>query len=260
MNNLNVALVELDTVLADVDTNLKICCKMLQTVSKDSDVIVLPELFSTGFIADQEMATQLAEDNEGQTMGFIAKEASNLGMAICGSFLAKTGEKLYNRAFFMEPSGEVHFYDKRHLFMLSEESKILHKGMQLPFVVRFRGWNISMMVCYDLRFPAWGRNTDLKYDLMILPANWPDKRAYAWQTLLKSRAIENQAYYVGCNRGGCDDYGCYAHESHIIDFMGKPMGNWNDKIFTGTLALDKLAAYREKFPAWESMDKIEIDL
>lgn len=103
MNNLNVALVELDTVLADVDTNLKICCKMLQTVSKDNDVIVLPELFSTGFIADQEMATQLAEDNEGQTMGFITKEASNLGMAICGSFWQKlardciTAHSLWNR-------------------------------------------------------------------------------------------------------------------------------------------------------------------
>lgn len=192
----------------------------LPQLKQDTDILVLPEMFTTGFIQDPILLDQ-ASSFADATIAAVKGWSSRFNIAIAGSFQTKEGRNTYNRGFFIEPSGEASFYDKRHLFCLSPESKLFTPGNALPQVIRFRGWNISMIVCYDLRFPIWCRNRKHQYDLMLVPANWPSVRGYAWKHLLIARAIENQAIFVGANRSGNDDYGNYDGMSYIFDPLGR---------------------------------------
>ncbi len=232
----------------------------MATLPADTDIVVLPELFSTGFIDDPALMETIAETNGGNTIHTITELARKYNVAIAGSMAARTGHRFYNRAFFIEPSGEETYYDKRHLFSLSSEAKVFTPGSDNIRAVRFRGWNIALAVCYDLRFPAWCRNVGLKYDIMLFPANWPEARGYAWKHLLIARAIENQAVVVGANRGGADDYGQYDGLTYIFDGMGMPTGHTlpDSDIVYAEMSLDDLRKARTRFPVSRDADDLSI--
>ncbi|MDE6528620.1 MAG: nitrilase family protein [Muribaculaceae bacterium] len=222
-STIKIAALPLDIVWADIERNLLTVAEKLTGIRPDTDILVLPELFSTGFVQDEAMLRNLAATSAQMTLAAVKLWSSRFNMAIAGSYLASIGSKIVNRGFFIEPSGETTFYDKHHLFCLSAESRIFSKGMELPPVIRFRGWNFSLIVCYDLRFPVWCRNRNQRYDILLVPANWASARGYAWRQLLIARAIENQSVVVGANRSGHDDYGDYNHQSFIFDPFGKEL-------------------------------------
>lgn len=224
LGKIKVAVLPLDIVWANRQANFDEVEKRLAEMDRDTDIVVLPELFSTGYIQDESLMADIAESSDGETMKFVRRMVREHSCAIAGSFFARENDVYCNRGFFVEPpDGDAVFYDKRHLFSLSMESKLYGQGKRRPPVVRFRGWNISLIVCYDLRFPVWCRNDRQRYDMMLVPANWPVARKYAWDHLLMARAIENQAVYVGADRSGKDDFGCYDDMALIADAMGKPI-------------------------------------
>ena len=223
---LTVAVLSLDIALGDVEENLRRVEAMIAALPEKTDVALLPELFTTSFMRDTDRMLTLAEGNDGATMAFIARLALSRNMMIAGSFLARDVDEngdshFYNRGFMILPDGNRCFYDKHHLFCLSQEANLLSHGQQRRPIVAFRGWNISMMICYELRFPVWSRNVDMQADLLLVPANWPINRGYAWKHLLIARAIENQLVVAGADRSGCDDYGEYIGLSMIVDQLGR---------------------------------------
>jgi len=255
--NLRVALIEDDVVWADKYANLEQLGRNIKNVSDETDLVVLPELFTTGFIVDNK-AQELAERNTGETIKYLKDLANYYHVAIAGSFLASTASQLYNRAFFLEPNDEEVFYDKRHLFTMSGENNVYNQGVTASPIVRFRGLNIKLIVCYDLRFPVFCRNINNNYDVLLVVANWPKVRINAWKTLLQARAIENECYVCGVNRCGTDPKGLeYAHGgSLIIDFKGKIIGErGTSPIIEADLSPADLVRFREKFPAWKDADE-----
>ncbi|MCM1451677.1 MAG: hypothetical protein NC102_05430 [Clostridium sp.] len=252
--NLSVAAIPLDIASVNKEENLLQASKSIARIPAGADLVVFPELFTTAFIPDRQLCLSLAEENDGPTMSWAKRTAHVTGAAIAGSFLAKEGGRLFNRAFFVEPTGDAVFYDKRHTFSIGRESDVLSKGEAVPPVVRFRGWNIAICVCYDLRFPAWMRNVDYKYDLMLIPANWPEARSYAWEHLLIARAIENQSYVIGANRSGSDSFGDYGRTSRIIDFRGMSVGEENDSCLHARLSKNSLQKFRETMPVSRDAD------
>ena len=294
--DLHVALLPQTIFWGDKERNLLTVAAAAEALHPDTDLLILPETFSTGFPSgDKESIRPLAERNTGETIDFIKGLASSKNLAIAGSFIADTGGSLYNRAFFIEPSGDETFADKRHLFTMAGEHNSFSRGYD-RMKVRFRGWNISMIVCYDIRFPVWCRNQGNDYDLLIAVANWPKVRVNAWNQLLIARAIENEAYVCGVDCSGTDNNGFeYDGSSAIIDFKGKniavegPMiklpaspladeevssgisegenpasGNsefnyqLNPPILYGNLSMEKLTRFREKFPAWRDSDDFQL--
>lgn len=257
-NSLNVCLFPQTIVWGDRQHNLDTLESMMLRMHPATDLLILPETFSTGCpYGDKEEVRPLAERNSGPTVERLKSLAARHGVAIAGSFLADTGGLLANRAFFIEPSGDEVFADKKHLFTMAGEDKILSAGNR-RLKVRFRGWEISMVVCYDLRFPVWCRNTDNDYDLLIAVANWPVARVNAWKKLLMARAIENEAYVCGVDCKGTDPKGFeYDGSSMAIDFKGDDISvadpEGNDLIYA-TLSLDKLHRFRTKFPAYLDAD------
>lgn len=251
---MTVAALPINIIAGDAEGNLARARDMMNAMPDGTDLAVLPELFSTGYIPEKEKALDMARATGAETMAFVAEMASKRGCAVCGSYLAAVGPWLLNRAFFTEPSGETYFYDKRHLFCISEESKVVLAGSEPSPIVRFRGWNIAMAVCYDLRFPVWLRNKGLKYDLLLLPANWPERRAHAWTTLLQARAIENQAYVVGANRSCEDKYGVYDGQTYISDYAGRFIGERVGDAVAATLSRTDLEKFRQSFPFWKDAD------
>lgn len=253
--------VALDIKDADPKANLAALEQFIKILPAKTDLIVVPELFGTGFVTDRALAESLAEPVDGYTMTAIRELADVYRVAIAGSYLANDGGKLYNRAFFVEPDGSATFYDKHHLFCISREAEYVSQGDKPIPVVRYRGWNIALCVCYDTRFPVWLRNDSLKYDLLVVPANWPDKRSYAWEHLLIARAIENQAYVCGANRSGEDIFGSYDNHSHIFDYTGKPISEaeGDGKVLNAVIEKDSLEVYRAKFPVWRDADAFTIE-
>ncbi len=270
--DLNVAVVEYDIAWGDKQANMKLVADAIARLPHGIDLVVLPEMFSTGFMTEsRERAASLAERNTQETIGTLQRLAQSGNVAIAGSFLAHTASQLYNRAFFIEPNGDETFYDKRHLFRMGGEREIYNGGVTTAPVVRFRGWNIKIVVCYDLRFPAWCRNNFGKgdpYDMMLVVANWPKARLHPWQVLLAARAIENESYVCGVNRCGIDphgvDYG--TGSSGLYDFKGKlcdspqPVAIERGTIMTYTLDRAALDRFREKFPAWKDADTFTLSL
>ena len=259
--NLRVALIEDNVAWGDKYENLKQLGRNIQNVSEETDIVILPELFTTGFIVDQQ-AAGLAERNTGDTIKYLKELSQYHTVAIAGSFLASTASQLYNRAFFLEPNDDETFYDKRHLFTMSGEHKVYNHGVTNAPIIRFRGMNIKMIVCYDLRFPVFCRNVNNEYDVLIVVANWPKVRLNAWKTLLQARAIENECYVCGVNRCGTDPNGLeYAlGGSLIIDYKGKIIGErGTSPVIEADLSPADLARFREKFPAWRDADSFTLD-
>lgn len=257
MNNLKIVAAPLDIVWTDIDENIYATSRILDSLDKDVDIVVLPELFSTGFITTPDLLYRFAAAGQ-KTLDQLLKWAEKYNFAIAGSILMLEGDKIFNRGFFIEPSGETTFYDKAHLFGLSSEASQFTAGKERIPVIRFRGWNIALAICYDLRFPAWLRNIDNSYDVLLVPANWPVKRSYAWQHLLIARAIENQAYVVGANRAGRDDSGDYDDMTYIYNYLGKPIGckiSEDSACISAVLDRDRLNAIRRGFPVADDADK-----
>lgn len=261
--NLNVCLFPMPIAWGDKPFNLSTLEKAMANVHPQTDLVVLPEMFSTGFItSDKESVRPLAERNSGDTVAFLKELACSRNMAVAGSFIADTGGSLFNRAFFIEPCGDSFFADKRHLFTMAGEHRVFSRG-DSRLRVRFRGWNISMVVCYDIRFPVWCRNVGNDYDLLLAVANWPKPRVDAWNHLLKARAIENLSYVCGVNCLGTDSSGYeYDGSSLAFDFKGKDitMSNPDSPFRYASLSYEKLEAFRTKFPAWNDADSFSVNL
>ncbi len=236
--------------------------KAMEVMHPETDLIILPETFSTGFPsgADKEHVRAMAERNTGESVDRLKRLARRFNVAIAGSYIADSGGSLYNRAFFIEPGGEETFADKRHLFTMAGEDRVFSRGHR-RLHVRYRGWEIAMAVCYDLRFPVWTRNTDNAYDLLIYVANWPTVRVDAWNKLLYARAIENEAYVCGVDCKGTDTHGfTYDGSSKAIDFKGKDIAvEGPEGLLYATLSKETLDRFREKFPAWRDADSFRIN-
>lgn len=259
--NLNICMLPFEIKWGDKDDNLRRSAELFPKIHPDTDLVVLPETFSTGFPAGmpKEEVRPLAERNTGETIDFLKALSHRYGMAIAGSFIANSGGSLYNRAFFIEPSGEETFADKRHLFTMAGEQNIFSRGYD-RLKIRYRGWEIAMIICYDIRFPAWCRNVGNEYDVLIAVANWPKVRVNAWEQLLKARAIENEAYTIGVNCRGVDTHGFeYDGCTLAVDFKGKDISTPVDAdLIYATLSKEKLERFREKFPAYLDADRFSL--
>ena len=203
---------------------------------EETDIIVLPEMFTTGFSMN---ATSLAEKPDGPTVLWMQSEAKKHNAAICGSLIIEDYGLFYNRFFFITPDGEITTYNKKHTFTLAGEHTVYTAGRNLA-MINYKGWKMRPLICYDLRFPVWARNTD-EYDVLLYVANWPDKRVAAWDALLKARAIENMAYSIGVNRTGLDGNGHqYTGHSAIYDVLGEQRSTaMFEKEFVETITLSK---------------------
>lgn len=257
---LKVAIISHDIAWEDKDDNLITIAELLHKVDKDTDVVVLPELFSTGFVSSVEKLHEMAETDDGKTILSLKRWAQYFNVAICGSFLMNIGSDYYNRGFFVEPSGDVQYYNKRHLYNDDLEKRSYKEGVSKSPIVRYRGWNISMQICYDIKFPVWCRNIDDEIDLLLVPANWPKDKEYEWKHLLIARAIENQYYVVGANRSGSDDIGKYQN-SYILDFKGEDISTCSTKfpqILYANLNKQELREFRKLHSTSIDADKFII--
>ena len=240
---------------AIVETQLALLCA--ETEAK-TDIVVLPEMFSTGFCVDR---LDLAESMDGATVAQLKKWSAMYQLAIAGSFIATENGKFFNRAFFVTPEGDLYFADKRHLFSVANEHQYFSAGNQ-KLIVDYKGVKLSLLVCYDLRFPVWARNVNNAYDVLIYVANFPTKRINDWDILLQARAIENQAYVIGVNRVGVDANNIdYIGHSFVLDYKGECIAQVPDSaidVATAKIDIDKLQNYRQKFAVWRDADSFEI--
>lgn len=257
-DELTVAVLPINIVLGNKELNIMSTRCAMDNAPAHADILVLPELFSTGYTNDPAVMRKLAESNDGPAMESIHCMAAEFDVAIAGSFAAMDADgRCYNRAFFVQPDGHTTFYNKRHLFSVSREAEVFGRSTDALPVIPFRGWNVAISVCYDLRFPAWMRNRNYAYDLMLLPANWPQARSYALEHLLIARAIENQAPIVCANRSGSDPYGTYDGCSYAFDHMGRPAFAPDSTM--ATFSLEKILEARERFPAARDADSFSFD-
>ncbi|MEO0726821.1 MAG: amidohydrolase [Bacteroidota bacterium] len=216
MSELRLALVQADLVWEDAGRNRDKFEPLLGGVSPGTDIVVLPEMFSTGFSMEPQ---RLAEPMDGPTVSWMREQAATLGAVITGSVIIEEAGKYFNRLVWITPEGELKQYNKRHLFTLAGEEKVYTAGTE-QLLLTYGDWKIMPLICYDLRFPVWSRN-QFQYDLLLYVANFPDKRGFAWRTLLQARAIENQSYTIGLNRVGTDGNGIYyAGDSMLVNYDG----------------------------------------
>lgn len=258
-DELVVALFQTDLYWEDVTANLSSLEEKIAQLEKPVDVVVLPEMFNSGFT----MNTSLAEPLNLTTTRWMKQVAKQTDALIMGSFAVKEGRDYFNTMLSVFPDGTISAYHKRHLFRMGQEHEVYNAG-QSRKVLHWRGWNILGLVCYDLRFPVWSRNIQSDpYDLLIYVANWPARRSTAWKTLLPARAIENQSYVAGVNRVGVDGNNIqYQGDSVVHDFLGEPIcmleSASQHKIVT--LSKGQLETYRNQFPAYLDADSFEITI
>ena len=257
MDSIRISIIQTDIVWENKQENLRLIHEKLQGLRGATEIVVLPEMFSTGFSMQSEI---LAEPISGTTISTLKKWSSEYRIAICGSYIAIDNGRHYNRAFFLTPEGDEYYYDKRHLFRMGEESKHFSAGDKRP-IISYRRWNICLLVCYDLRFPVWSRNVKNEYDLLIYVANWPVPRRLAWDVLLRARALENQSYVCGVNRIGTDGHQLnYNGGSIVYSAKGEELASIPDGqkgIATTTLHLSSLRNFREKFPVWKDAEDFQ---
>ena len=215
-NELNVVGIQADLVWENPTKNLALFEEKIKTLSTNTDLVVLPEMFTTGFTMHPE---KVAESMDGISIKWLQQTAIKNNFAIVGSLVISENENFYNRLIFVHPSGKIETYNKRHSFTLAGEDKVYTSGTK-KLLIDYKGWKICPLICYDLRFPVWARNTE-NYDLLIYMANWPVARIKAWDTLLKARSIENMSYTIGVNRTGKDANSYeYSGNSLIVDYLG----------------------------------------
>ncbi|MDU0369641.1 amidohydrolase [Hymenobacter endophyticus] len=258
MSDLTVSFVQAALHWHDPAANRQEMSRHIDEISIPTDLIVLPEMFTTGFSME---AAALAEPMHGPTLEWMQLVAEARDAVVTGSLIVEDEGRYYNRLLWVRPDGAVSFYNKRHLFTMAGEHHVYTAGTQ-RLLEEWRGWRICPLVCYDLRFPVWSRNPqEQPYDLLLYTANWPAARRTAWVTLLRARAIENLAYTMGVNCVGVDGNGlAYTGDSALLDMRGEylvEVGNQETSI-TRTLRRDELTAFRERFPALEDGDAFEL--
>ena len=241
--------------------NLAMLENKISNIKEKTEIVVLPEMFTTGFSMRPE---NLGETMDGETVQWMKRISKEKKVILTGSIIIKENGNYYNRLIWMLPNGQCGIYDKRHRFAYAGEDEQFSSGTK-RLIASVKGWKINLLVCYDLRFPVWARQQgqpgELEYDLLIYVANWPDRRIHAWKTLLQARAIENQCYVAGVNRVGDDGNNIhYSGESMIVDPMGGVLYTKieEEDVFTITLDRDHLNSIREKFPFWRDADKFQI--
>lgn len=257
MNPLTVTLVQTRLHWEDIPANRAMFDEKLAAIGEPTDLVVLPEMFSTGFSMRPEA---LAEDPEGPTIAWMAQKAAEIKAVITGSLIVRERGRYFNRLIWMRPDGSFGSYDKKHLFGLGKETKHYSAGDK-KLIVELKGWRICPMICYDLRFPVWTRNTE-GYDLYINVANWPEKRIRHWEVLSQARAIENLCYVVAVNRVGTDGNGTgHPGESCVIDPAGELLyrKNGQEDVFTITLDPLRITKARRMYPFLRDMDTFTLD-
>ncbi len=256
MSTLNITIVQANLLWHNPAGNREQFTQLIEGLQTPTDLIVLPEMFTTGFSMD---APDLAETMDGDSVTWMLETAANSNASVCGSLIIADNQQYFNRFVCAYPAGSLQCYDKRHLFRLADEHNHYAPGSDL-LAFDLKGWRICPMVCYDLRFPVWSRNRD-GYDLLLYVANWPNRRHHAWKTLLRARAIENLSYVVGVNRTGSDGNDIpYDGGSSIIDFLGEDLANLGDQEGTAFADLDreKLTAFRDRFAFHKDADDFTI--
>lgn len=250
------AVVQADLMWEDVPSNLARFERKINELSSEVDLVVLPEMFTTGFTMN---ASKNAEPVEGVALKWMQQMAVQKKVALTGSVIVKDAGKFFNRLYFVFPEGDYQQYDKRHTFTLAGEDKVYASGQE-KLVLSYKGWKICPLICYDLRFPVWSRNTE-HYDLLIYVANWPEPREVAWDALLKARAIENMSYCIGVNRVGVDGNNHpYSGHSNVYDCLGKPLLKEREDEFVQEVILDKkqLQETRNKMKFLQDRDEFKL--
>ena len=273
MQDIVITLIQSNLQWEDTDANLLNFTRKIDLIKDDSDIIILPEMFSTGFTMNPE---KCAEDMNGRTINWMKQQAKNKNAVILGSVIIKESiseqriknnkQLFYNRLIWMQPDGSYSKYDKRHLFRLGKETEFYKPGKEI-LITKWKGWKFRPLVCYDLRFPVWSRNkmvgNEYEYDCLIYIANWPKSRVYAWKSLMVGRAIENQAYALGVNRIGEDGNGVpHNGDSIAVDYKGNILHQFKsgeEEIITMKLSYVELINYRKKFAFGLDWDNFRIE-
>lgn len=257
-NELHIVGIQADLIWENPKENLTFFEEKINHLPKETDLVVLPEMFTTGFTMQPK---NIAETMDGNAVSWMQKMASEKEIAITGSLVIENNKKYYNRLIFVHPSGKIETYDKRHSFTLAGENKVYTSGNE-KLIINYNGWKICPLICYDLRFPVWARNSE-NYDLLIYMANWPVTRIKAWDTLLKARAIENMSYTIGINRTGKDANGYkYSGNSLIIDYLGEELSSLTKNevgIVKATLVKSDQEKVRSKLGFLKDKDAFKIN-
>lgn len=258
MSALNVTIVQADLAWHDAKANLAQFETSIGAIDTTTDLVILPEMFTTGFTMD---AAGNADTMNGAAIDHMLRWAGKIDAAICGSLIIKDGSRYFNRFVFAKPDGSIEYYDKRHLFRLAGEVEHYSAGSR-AIIVEWRDWRICPLVCYDLRFPVWSRHSsELDYELLVYVANWPSRRHLAWQTLLRARAIENLSFVAGVNRCGTDGNDLpYSGGSAVIDYLGQDLVDLGESAGQATVTLEKdaLRTFRERFPFQIDADRFTV--
>ncbi len=270
MSSLTITTIQTNLHWENKQGNLLLLEDRLRSIDQKTEIIVLPEMFSTGFSMRPK---DLAETMEGETVMWMREMAEQYRVVLTGSVIIEENGKYFNRLIWMLPNGQSAYYDKRHLFAFAGEDQHYSPGNK-RLIAQVKGWKINLQVCYDLRFPVWARQQlqnppttspeseiAAEYDVLLYVANWPQRRSHAWKTLLCARAIENQCYVVGLNRVGKDGNDVYhSGNSMVVDPLGEVMYHMADEedSFTITLQKEHLETVRTKFPFWKDADDFNL--
>lgn len=256
MSSLHISFIQTHLFWEDKIANLSMLEEKIHSITEKTEIVVLPEMFSTGFSMNP---SALAETMDGPTVNWMKKIAANKKIILTGSIIIQENDQYYNRLLWVLPNGTIGHYDKRHRFAFAGEDQHYSRGNK-RLIAQVKGWKIHLQICYDLRFPVWARQQSThepEYDLLLYVANWPERRNHAWKTLLTARAIENQSYVIGVNRVGEDGNGIYhSGNSMVIDPLGEVLYHkeHDEDIYTIQLEKDTLTAIRTKFPFWKDAD------
>ena len=262
MSSLHISLIQSALVWEDKEANLELFAEKIRSIEQPTEIIVLPEMFNTGFSMQPE---KFAETMEGPTIDWMRRLSAEKRAILTGSLIIEEAGKYYNRLIWMLPNGSLGYYDKRHLFAFAGEDQHYHPGNK-RLIASVKGWKINLQICYDLRFPVWARqqlNDDVEkeYDVLLYVANWPEKRNHAWKTLLTARAIENQCFTIGVNRVGLDGHNiAHSGDSMVVGPLGEILYHcaYEEDIFHITLQKEEVNNTRAHFPFWKDGDAFTV--
>jgi predicted amidohydrolase len=257
MSSLNISIIQTNLEWENKAANLSMLEEKIMAIKEKTEIVILPEMFSTGFSMRPEI---LAENMEGGSVGWMKRVSAAKRVVLTGSLIIEEDGKFYNRLIWMLPNGQYGIYDKRHRFAYAGEDDHYTAGSK-RLIASVKGWKVNLLICYDLRFPVWARQQSQpdgpEYDLLVYVANWPQRRNHAWKTLLQARAIENQCYVVGVNRVGEDANGIYhSGDSMIVNAMGEVLYQKKDEedVYTITMEKEPLETLRAKLPFLKDAD------
>jgi omega-amidase len=263
MSDLKVTLIQTNLHWENIEENLRMFDEKINAIQERTEIVILPEMFSTGFSMAPE---RLAQTMDGSAVQWMKKKAAEKNIILTGSLIIEEDGHYVNRLIWMQPNGVYGIYDKRHLFGYAGEHEHYQAGDK-RLIAQVKGWKICLNVCYDLRFPVWSRNAISpetgapEYDVLINVANWPERRSTPWKTLIHARAIENQCYAIGVNRVGNDGNNIYhSGDSSLIDPLGEILYRKSNEedIFTTTLERSRLDEVRKNFPFLKDADKFQV--